>query len=377
MKEILIVGAGISGLMVADRLSSVGYKTKIVEQESKIASGPSSRNGGYVHGGGFHAGVIDDEVVAQETAIQCKLGLERIKAEFPFACQNASRPIHLFVKCPVLAQKAQIRWQKFGIRADPITKSEFKKLFPHIRSSMVAHAVEVNDTPINYALVYQFILTRLKQRGVKILKKSFFDRSRMEVVSSTNEKHRISNATIVYCCGAHSKDLFQDRTEEFRLWKSHVVLAPKIDATGFNFIDPREVSVMHQGEYCVVCQSQEDTLVADYDYDILADKVTGIGNALENVMPSFSQRRAETKANACLKPSIHRTNDLKRNRDIYLNWHSEFELVALPGKATLAPSLADMVLQKIYEKSHFPDIALRSGEKHLDHFREVNRQYGY
>lgn len=364
MKNIVVVGAGICGLMISDRLSSLGYKVTIVEMSDKLASGPSSRNGGYVHGGAFHAGVIDDDRAAYATAVKCKEGNIRIRNEFPFACQNWSKPIHLLVRSPNLSVRAQVRWQDMDIYAKPISRKKLQELFPLVDDSKVNLAVEVRDTAINYPIVYKFLLERLKSRGVVILANSTYDRQSRVAVSTSGGKVHLDESIVVYCTGANSKQLFDDRADEFRIWKSHVVSTPLIEETGFMFIDPGEVSVIPQGKYCVVCQSQEDTVVTDSNYDILDDKVEGICDALEDVMPSFSSIRSAARPNACLKPSVITQHTDKRNRDIYLKWHSETELVALPGKATLAPLIADQVANTLYAASFFPEISTRPGDGH-------------
>jgi L-2-hydroxyglutarate oxidase LhgO len=56
--DVVVVGAGAAGLMTAQKLSQLGMSVALIEQKPTVASGPSTRNEGWLHRGTYHAASI-------------------------------------------------------------------------------------------------------------------------------------------------------------------------------------------------------------------------------------------------------------------------------------------------------------------------------
>ena len=66
--RLLIVGAGISGLMIAYRLAQYGIRPIVVESAEFVATGATTRNQGWLHAGTFHAQSISDPTLAAQVS---------------------------------------------------------------------------------------------------------------------------------------------------------------------------------------------------------------------------------------------------------------------------------------------------------------------
>ncbi len=345
--DVLVVGAGCAGLTTADVLSELGAKVLLIEQGRRIAPGPSTRNGGYVHGGGFHAAVIDDPNRAARTAQRCREGCEFYRTHHWMAIHHDAAPVRLLVRDKILADRALERWASFQIEAIPLSSAQMAGPEFEFRGNTTV-AAYVKDLPINYAMVYQKLLSRMLRRGVTTWVghrlSSYLDGD--ATITVADETKRVRVKQVVYCTGFETKGLLERNRDRWsslgdttvRLWKSHVVLTKRFTKFGYMIVDPGDVSVMPQGEYSVVCQSQEDLEVDAPNYDQVPSTVAGIKDRLNTTytVPHL----AAFQANACLKPSIHVSSAGPRSVDVHVIELSENEVLALPGKATEAPLMA-------------------------------------
>lgn len=369
--DVLIVGAGCAGLMTADFLSELGAKVRLIEQGDQIAPGPSTRNGGYVHGGGFHAAVIDDPTRALTTAKRCREGRDFYWTHHWSAIYFDAAPVRLIVRNAARAQLAADRWASAGISATLLSSKETAAADFEF-SGEISLAAHVNDLPINYTLVYQKILNRLLQRGVVVSTKCRLSAADggMATIDGPDGREYVSAKQIVYCSGFNTKMLVEKNRvrwpgmgdKSVKIWKSHVLLTRRFTQYGYMIIDPGEVSVMPQGDYCVVCQSQEDEEIEEPNYEVVPSTIARMQRRL--IETYNVPEHAVFKSNACLKPSLHIGIEGPRSVDIHVLQLSETEILALPGKATEAPLMAAEVVAKL-QHMLTNSIAKRPGETYL------------
>src|SRR5689334_3121047 len=81
--EVVVVGAGVAGLMLFKKLATLGVSTLLVEKLPLAANGPSTRNEGWLHRGTYHATSIRDRGQAIQVAQRCIYGFEQIRAYAP------------------------------------------------------------------------------------------------------------------------------------------------------------------------------------------------------------------------------------------------------------------------------------------------------
>ena len=82
MKEILIIGNGISGMMCAIRCAELGMKVKL------IAPGPSEQSQSVMAAGGINAVAIFVFVVDKRTFVRYNQDIEQLFPWRPRICQN-------------------------------------------------------------------------------------------------------------------------------------------------------------------------------------------------------------------------------------------------------------------------------------------------
>lgn len=373
-KDVIIFGGGIAGLYSAYKLSELGYKVSVVQDDKALASGPSVRNGGLLHRGTFHSALVNDDGVALKIAERCIYGYEQIKAFAPEAIEIDGTPVFAIIKNDELAQRAVNRWNKGSILYKEVNYKTFEEYIPGIERKYAKYIFKTADLPINYRIIYQKLLFQCERNNVE-----FFLNSKLEVINNNSVviiKDQVQKITIeaekfIFTTGYKTKELvnnFFSNKVNVKIWKSHALSIPRLKRYGFFFIDRNEISVEPQGEYSIVCQSQEDNLVDKADYDVVIEKTKGIFRQLVKVMPEAKLYANNYIAHACLKPSIILENDVKRSVDAEVHMMNNNCIIALPGKATEAPYLADVLLQKVFESHSDRRIAMRPGDNlKVDH----------
>jgi glycine/D-amino acid oxidase-like deaminating enzyme len=367
--DVIVVGGGGAGLWTAEILAAFGMRVLLVEQAAQLASGPSGRNGGYVHGGGFHAAVVADESDALEVAARCRDGRDIIERRCPEAIYREAAPVHLFARGAAMAERAASRWAMADLDLRLCPRAEINRLYPELASGVVRLAARVRDFPIDYRILHQSLLARFLRLGGEVRVGTTFepDEPGSGLLRSTEGVARVSARHIVYCAGAWSSRLCADRATaagaalDFRLWKSHVIVAPRTTRFGFLFLDPGEISVMPQRDYALICQSQEDTPVDAPDYEIIPERLAEMRRKLTEVLPQAAHL-AWTRPHACLKPSLTPSAGSRRSVNAVVERLSTNEILALPGKSTEAPLMAQLVLQNLLSAGDMPRIAPRPGD---------------
>lgn len=368
--DVLVVGGGCAGLWTAFRLSSVGLSVMLVEQGKGLAPGPSTRNGGYVHGGGFHAAVIEDEHEASNVAERCRSGLTEVMRVAPEAVVPRSGSVHLLAKSAAISERAEDRWKKLALDVTPCSNSEVARLFPGLDTKRVSLAAKVPDKSVDYRILFQALAHRSRIFGCQIRTGYRFDR-RSRCAVGYDGRMEISAEKIVYCVGVQAVTMEDGSSEvrlpEIGLWKSHVLTAPRAYDQGFMYLDPGEVSVMPQVNFSIICRSQDDIKVSSANYDVERDVIDSFERKLHEATSAFRGKRLEP--HACLKPSLLSASQPQRKRkvDSTICRIGNDEWLALPGKATEAPIMATELLHTIFESRSIPGVSDRPGDDyHVD-----------
>lgn len=120
--DVAVIGGGFAGLLVADRLSTLGYRVAVCEQSPRLLAGTSSRNEGWLHAGTYHATSISDEAEAVAVAKRCLMGWREYRARFPHAVETASHPAVAVVPEVRVAEVEQ-RWELAGVAFNRLSNS--------------------------------------------------------------------------------------------------------------------------------------------------------------------------------------------------------------------------------------------------------------
>lgn len=371
--DFAIIGAGVAGLMIAKKLADLGADIVVLEQHERIGAEASTRNGGYVHAGGFHAASISDENLAIRTAHACMRGADRLRAEFPEAMIDAGGKIHLLFVDKALAELAEQRWQMSSVKASIVGESELQRRYPALAEDRRILGAAVEDFAIDTRIVLLKLMKSLVSQNVAVV------RSAKDIRLVDGYIHyRLSQQDcsvrcnkVVYSIGAaaaghaiRQKLGLLQRPRHVTLWKSHVLVAPEIPHIGFMFVDRGEVSVTPQNGYSVVCTRGDEIQIDEPDY--LLDRGTVMMNsiALSRALPRLSAA-APLRAHCCLKVSI--SDDINAGRNVSFDavWISDVELLALPGKFTTAPLLGDLIAQMAVSSGLKTELVNRPGDSLL------------
>lgn len=370
-KDVVVIGGGIAGLFITYKLSMLGINVLLVENQDILCAGPSTRNGGKLHRGTFHSALINDEKRALQTARRCIYGYDQIKSFAPETIDSESMPNYAVIQGDAFAKRALKRWKEIDVFYKEISYTKFSKIIPGVEKSYAKHIFQVLDAPINYKMLYQKLVYLSEKNGAQFLLGANLVPEGKEsnkasiTIGQSSEKVEVAADYFVYTSGYNSKEIlakYFPNTVELRLWKNHSLIFPRFTHNGFFSIEPGLPSVMPQGSYSIVCQSQEDTLMEKPNFDVNTTTTDGIFQSLVNVMPSVEKYRNVYKPVACMKPDVISSQDPSRSVNVEIHSLSPYHFLALPGKATEVPYLADEFVRIIYDKFADKRISKRSGE---------------
>ncbi len=86
--DAVVVGAGVTGLMTAHKLTNMGYSVGLVEKSATVGNGPSAKNEGILHMGTRHALVATTNETALPLVERCQYGARSILQYAPEAISN-------------------------------------------------------------------------------------------------------------------------------------------------------------------------------------------------------------------------------------------------------------------------------------------------
>jgi glycine/D-amino acid oxidase-like deaminating enzyme len=207
---IVVVGAGITGLYVADKLSASGYRVAVVDQ-FPIAAYSSTRNQGWLQSGAYYA--VRGDSAAVDGCIQ---GFEAVVADCPEAV-HGDTDAHLLFGTEAQRDGAVDRCAEAGIVATPITQSAYSRLVetnPMLDGSELLFAARIPDRPVDTHILLSRIASRARANGVH-----FRQVSCLHVVSvatsdvgwriSLGEGNTIETANLVLAPGPYLPHLLQ------------------------------------------------------------------------------------------------------------------------------------------------------------------------
>ncbi len=366
--DFAVIGSGIAGLYVADTLSSFGAKVVVLDRHRTIGAEASTRNGGYVHAGGFHSATLLDDAEAHQTARDCIAGAERLRSRFPEARIEAGGDIHLLFRTEERLLAAQSRWFTSGVVANVVGKKFLQKRYPNLDTGAVGGAAAVEDFPINTRIVLMKLFVNAKRNKVEFRLGSEQIETSGGIVSfhRDSERHVLQCEKVIFCTGAGTHPSIVKKlcnvNRFISIWKSHVLVAPEMDGIGFMFVDSGDVSVTPQDGYSVVCTRGDELKIDQVNRDLDISTIEKNFSALCRAVPSMLRFRSEIRPHCCLKLSLDKQPDEVRNVSCRIVVLNEFEIFAAPGKFTTAPILADLVLRSVASSEFGSSIALRPGD---------------
>lgn len=201
MSRVVVVGAGIVGLAVAERLSARGDEVVLLEKEERAASHQTGRNSGVIHSGLYYT----------PGSHKAKMSAAGSRSMTQFAREHGVA-VDICGKLVVatsddqLAQlgRLEARAQQNGVPARVVSAEEAREYEPYVRA---VRALRVESTGIvDYVGVCETLLRLTLERGGEIRYGAEFVSARTEhagVVVETSQGE-VRGDLLVTCAGLYS-----------------------------------------------------------------------------------------------------------------------------------------------------------------------------
>jgi len=366
--DVVIIGGGAAGLMTAYKLTTIGLSVALIEKTPVLASGPSTRNEGWLHRGTYHACSIVDRENAQQVAARCIYGHEQLLRFCPEAIElQEQRPIAM-LRDGNRIEEVVSRWDDAGVLHRQITNNEAGKLAPDADFTRPAALFEVRDVSINTRLLYRKLAARARQAGCIFHVGCNIERIEGDTISIRNpqgHKIKLTARKFVYTAGGGSIELFQKfhgKRLPIRFWKSHLVVTRRLSAGGIFYLDAHEAAMMHHGDASIIGFNEDAMLSEKADYEVIPDRAENIRRGIHRIFPNW--RGNDTTEVACVKVDLVDDEQDARSLNIAIREPVKNHIVALPGKLTETPFLTDVLISRIHDGVEDRTISRRPCDHH-------------
>lgn len=370
--DVLLVGGGITGLMAAHKLSDLGLRVSLIEKQQTLASGPSTRNEGWLHRGTYHASSIRNRAAAIQVARRCIYGHEQLQRFAPEAVEDASIPSLALMRDEASIPEAISRWNEANVHYRAISHAEAKKIVPEASFDGASGIFQVADVSLNTRILYRKLMVLAKKSGCEFhlgVDIELIDGQNVVTRSQEGERKIFNAKKVVYSSGIGAKEIFQKfhgLELPIRYWKSHLVVTKRLASAGVFFLDPQEAAMMHHGDVSIVGFNEDALLSAEPSYDVIPERAENLRKGIRRIFPLWNERDALNVA--CVKVDYVTDLASARSLNIAISEPIAGHVLVLPGKMTEAPYLTDVLVSYIHDKVDHPDIALRP----CDQFQAFN-----
>ncbi|WP_410644253.1 FAD-dependent oxidoreductase [Amycolatopsis sp. lyj-346] len=346
--DILVVGAGISGLMAAVKLARLGFDVLLAEKGPRLAPASSTRNEGWLHAGTYHANSIPDRRRAHGVAKGCALGFLQIKTLIPEAV--GSEPAIALVREENRAAEAEDRWLEFSIPFKRVSVSDFRSRLPLLDHTLIYRAYLVRDAAIDSRILFRFLsaeCNRLQVRTILDCDVRLKNGEASRLVVNGVEMEVEPSVTVV-AAGPWTGDLLGglDFTVNVRFWKSHILYGRSLFSQNFFWLDPNECTIINHGETGVIGLNEDSYPVVDLNATVDRSRACSVLEAAARCLPSKVGELESYSSFACIKVDIFR-DETRRSLDAEVLEFGGRVFCILPGKLTAAPHACDLLVQKV------------------------------
>lgn len=343
--SVVVVGSGISGLLVSQGLAGLGISVALVERAAAVATGATTSNEGWIHRGTYHAVSIADPEAALGVARRCIEGARRLEALVPEALEPMRGSPLAFTTRD--ASDIVDRWDQAGVAYTPIGPSSARARAPFIQWNDITAAYEVNDSAIDTAKMVQLLFDDVLRKGVEVFRKARLSRraGKLSIVSGS-EKLALRSRLLVLVAGAGipeaAADLGLDSTG-MRFWVSHLAHLQSFADFSLLSLDPNEMTSINHGSSAIVGLN-DDVIRSDIPGARLDEGPAALLHAIRtrlNIEPVVNRFTACTKVDLVKQESADRVlapTVVRLSSDV---------IAAVPGKMTEAPYLAATIVSGI------------------------------
>jgi glycerol-3-phosphate dehydrogenase len=380
--DVVICGAGASGLFIARKLKEYGLEVILIELQETLACGPSTRNEGWLHAGTVHSATIDDEERAIPVARRVKFGHKQI---FHFAPEAVEDPdSRSFILIPEESLDTTIRrWRQAEIYHRPVRYSEIGEEALNRDVALRNAIFEVSDVAINtrilYAKLYAELMLDVEHRFIGWEIEGFDDNLSTARVRRRNsaEVTFIKPKAFVYALGPHTGEFFRMKLGQnipVRLYVSHLVDMPRVCQHGYFMIGGRDATLMPHRDWTIFGLSKEqrpiDAPIGD-QFDVSDDIKDEILSAAVRLIPKAGDFLEQARVRRCMKVTSQLDNNQLPDLIAQFGMPVPGHIWALAGKMTEAPFVAARVFHEyLWNVLELGDIVSR---RPIDEDSEVER----
>ncbi len=360
--DVTVAGAGVAGLMLTKKLSDLGIRTALIENEPKLAGGPSTRNEGWLHRGTYHATSISDRENAIQVARRCIYGHEQIKGFAPEAVEDMDLASFALVRNPENVDEIISRWEEAGVLHRRVLLKDLAELEPNVRTDDATEVFQVNDVGINTRLLYRKLLTASENAGATILPGTelLFHSPDEAYIKKDGETQTLNSRLFIYTAGYGVRNLFIKNfgvAVPLRYWKSHLMILPRLSKSSVFYLDPHEAAMMNHGSHSIVGLNEDAFVCEEPDYEPVEMGVSNIYRATKRLFRDVDIEKGT--AIACIKTDLVEKSAAARSLNVSISEPVPNHICVLPGKMTEAPYVTDVVTRMIYNRMNDDMIAPR------------------
>jgi len=343
--DAVVVGAGIAGLWSAKELVDRGMRVVVVEKDSALACGQTTRNEGWLHAGTYHSVAIANEEDALRVTERTMYGHDAIVAFAPESIDH--RVSYALTASSEFTEKALERW---GFANIP-----HRRLAPHrlpdadrIDTSRVDAAFRVKDKSVNSVTLCRRLAAHIIANGGSIITNAEFtpvDATQAQVRVDGYNDYTIHSERFLLAAGAGLNklvDLITGRELPMRYFQAHLLVTPRLTQDNYFYLDTGEAGIMSHGMASIVGINRDGKELNQPSYTVDQSKEQLVHDAVERMLPGAQEHRSDSSrvvTIACCKPDIYQSTTDTQSLNVQLFDIAPNYTCALPGKMTESPYL--------------------------------------
>jgi glycine/D-amino acid oxidase-like deaminating enzyme len=365
--DVTIVGGGIAGLWSAKEMIDRDLKVSVIESAETLATGPTTRNEGWLHAGTYHAAAIEQSrSAALSVATKIRLGHDAILNFAPEAIDHDTT--FALLGSEDMAERALSRWDEANIPYRLVRKSTFDN-HDEIDVDRAREIAEVEDKSINTRILCAKLAAYVLDTGNDIVMNARFtpvDDTSAELTVD-DQTYTIHSDQFLITAGNGTEDILKQISDDeyrIRYFKSHLMIFPRITRDNYFYVDGGETGFMNHGTASIAGLNRDSIELPEPDYSPVPEKSQLLRDALKRIVPATAQFKLGTtqiESVACVKPDVRRNDSTGPDLDENIFKISDTYTVALPGKMTQAPHMASKLVEQLYgTRPHTQDLGARA-----------------
>jgi glycine/D-amino acid oxidase-like deaminating enzyme len=361
-----VIGAGAMGLWLVLKLSRLGIRTTLIEANTRLAAGSSTRNEGWLHSGAYHAAAINERQVALQVARRTREGFHQIRELAPEALEESGIRTFVLIREPQ-CDDVRSRWDEAGINYRRIERRALSMIEPCLRLREFAGLFEVDDRPVNTPVLYERLASEASSIGARILTGTRVTSIREKVLfleTARGATERIETSGVIFTAGYATKDLVSSLLGiglPFRFWRSHLLDLPRFSRHAFFGISAGDATCMPHGKWSIVGHNADQEKLPSPCSTPCLQQVTAMTRALNRLARGVDLRSARPRA--CTKVDmdpgadgfVQRLGFAPPQLNVSFGRVTEDVFWLLPGKMTEAPFAADVFVRLLCDRG-LPDL---------------------